>query len=116
MNQYCKHMARIARTIFDAMAIDLKLTGDQSSSYLSEHDGTFRVYRYPRRPENCDNLGMEAHTDSSVLSILNEDDVGGLQILHRGKWLDVKPIADTLIVNLGDMMQVSSRSTSKSVN
>ncbi|OAY82213.1 Gibberellin 2-beta-dioxygenase 8 [Ananas comosus] len=115
VNQYCKHMARIARTIFDAMAIDLKLTGDQSSSYLSEHDGTFRVYRYPRRPENCDNLGMEAHTDSSVLSILNEDDVGGLQILHRGKWLDVKPIADTLIVNLGDMMQAISSDRYKSV-
>nr|CAD1828811.1 unnamed protein product [Ananas comosus var. bracteatus] len=115
VNQYCKHMARIARTIFDAMAIDLKLTGDQSSSYLSEHDGTFRVYRYPRRPENCDNLGMEAHTDSSVLSILNEDDVGGLQILHRGEWLDVKPIADTLIVNLGDMMQGISSDRYKSV-
>nr|QSQ68580.1 hypothetical protein PY_016684 [Puya raimondii] len=115
VNQYCKHMARIARTIFDAMAIDLKLTGNQSSSYLSEHDGTFRVYRYPRRPENCNNFGMEAHTDSSVLSILNQDDVGGLQILHRGEWLDVKPVADTLIVNLGDMMQAISSDRYKSV-
>jgi len=100
-------MARIARTIFDALAVDLRLDEGLSASYLSESDGTLRVYRYPCCPDTSSYQGLTAHTDSSVLSILNQDDVGGLQILHDNQWLNVTPIPDTLIVNLGDMMQVS---------
>ena len=52
-------------------------------------------------------LGMEVHTDSSVISILREDESGGLEIMKGEEWFCVKPVANTLIVNLGDMMQVN---------
>ena len=99
-------MARIARAIFDALATDLELDGGLSASYLSESDGMLRVYRYPCCPDTSSYLGLDAHTDSSVVSILSQDGVGGLQILHNNQWFNVTPISDTLIVNLGDMMQV----------
>lgn len=99
-------MARIARTIFDALSTDLGLDSSLSASYLSESEGVLRVYRYPCCPDTSNYLGMDAHTDSSVLSILNQDDVGGLQILHNNQWFNVAPVPGTLIVNLGDMMQV----------
>ncbi|RWV97064.1 hypothetical protein GW17_00040176 [Ensete ventricosum] len=108
VDEYKQHMARIARTLFDAMAADLKLDAGLSASYLNEHDGTFRIYRYPKCARADDYFAMEAHTDSSVLSIVNQDDVGGLQVLRDGGWFCVEPIADTLIVNLGDIMQASS--------
>ena len=50
---------------------------------------------------------MEVHTDSSVISILKEDETGGLEIMKGEQWLRVKPVADTLIINLGDIMQVN---------
>jgi isopenicillin N synthase-like dioxygenase len=50
--------------------------------------------------------GIDIHTDSSVMTILNQYEVGGLEVLKDNEWLQVKPIPDTLIVNLGDMMQV----------
>ncbi|URE48370.1 2OG-Fe(II) oxygenase superfamily [Musa troglodytarum] len=115
VDEYKQHLARIARTLFEAMAADLKLDAGLSASYLNEHDGTFRIYRYPKCARADDYFAMEAHTDSSVLSIVNQDDVGGLQVLRGGGWSCVEPIADTLIVNLGDIMQAISDDQYKSV-
>ncbi|XP_072959401.1 gibberellin 2-beta-dioxygenase 6-like [Typha angustifolia] len=115
VDEYGKHMARIARVLFDALRADLKLDSEQLTSYLSEFDGTFRVYRYPCCPDVSNYFGMEAHTDSSVLSIVNQDNVGGLQVLQDSTWFNVTPIPDTLIVNLGDMMQAISGDEYKSV-
>lgn len=107
LEEYGKHMSRIARTIFEAMVRNLHLDSTQSHSDLSESTGLVRVYRYPKFSKADEALGMEVHTDSSVLSILNEDQVGGLEVLKDDKWLLVQPIPGSLIVNLGDMMQVN---------
>ncbi|CAL9178733.1 unnamed protein product [Musa hybrid cultivar] len=115
VDEYKQHMARIARTLFEALAADLKLDAWVSASYLNEHDGTFRIYRYPKCARADEYFAMEAHTDSSVLSVVNQDDVGGLQVLRGGGWFCVEPIADTLIVNLGDIMQAISDDEYKSV-
>jgi len=108
--EYGAHMARVARALFDALAASLGLGAGQAATYLVERDGFLRVYRYPRCPEPG-HLGMEAHTDSSVLSVINQDAVGGLQVLHDGAWRDVAPGAGetgTLLVNLGDMARAIS--------
>jgi len=106
--EYGAHMARVARTLFDALAAALGLGAGQASAYLAEHDGFLRVYRYPPCPEPG-HLGMEAHTDSSVLTVINQDVVVGLQVLHGGAWLDVAPGGTgTLLVNLGDMARAMS--------
>ncbi|KAJ3688121.1 hypothetical protein LUZ61_017285 [Rhynchospora tenuis] len=106
--EYCDHMARIARTLFNTLAIDLNLDEEHTAAYLSESNGMFRAYRYPICPNPSSYLGMEAHTDSSVLTILNEDDIGGLQVLHENAWFNIMPVPGTLIVNLGDLIQVIS--------
>ncbi|KAF2536605.1 hypothetical protein F2Q68_00022054 [Brassica cretica] len=92
----------------DTQALNLELSGDQRSELLSESTGLIRVYRYPQSSSveaEGEALGMEVHTDSSVISILKEDETGGLEIMKGEEWLRVKPVADTLIINLGDMMQ-----------
>jgi isopenicillin N synthase-like dioxygenase len=99
-------MARISRTLFNTMASDLHLDGEKRVVYMSETSGMLRVYRYPICPDPSSYLGMEAHTDSSVLTILNKDDEDGLQVLHENAWFNVVPVPGTLIVNLGDFMQV----------
>ncbi|KAJ0979360.1 hypothetical protein J5N97_014834 [Dioscorea zingiberensis] len=113
--EYGEHMAKIARKLFDAVAADLKLESSQLGPYLDESHGTLRVYRYPPCPDLANYYGLEAHTDSSVLSILNQDSVGGLQILHASQWFHVAPVPGTLIVNLGDMLQAISNDKYKSV-
>ncbi|XP_057433395.1 gibberellin 2-beta-dioxygenase 6-like [Lotus japonicus] len=111
---YETHLSRIATTLFEAMAKNLDLNLETSKSYLSVDTGMVRVYRYPHGSVGW---GMEVHTDSSILSILNQDDqVSGLEVLKDDRWLIVKPISNTLIVNLGDMMQAISNDRYKSVS
>lgn len=111
MEEYGKHITRIAVSLFEAIAqtLNLELSGDRRSEYLLESTGLIRVYRYPRSSGKVagEALGMEVHTDSSVISILKEDDIGGLEIMKDEEWFRVKPVANTLVVNLGDMMQVN---------
>ncbi|CAN6208935.1 unnamed protein product [Urochloa humidicola] len=116
--EYGEHMSRVARKVFDALAGALGLSAGQAAAYLAERDGFVRVYRYPPCPE-AGHLGMEAHTDSSVLSVINQDLVGGLQVLHDGAWRDVAPGGGggdgTLVVNLGDMARAISGDAFRSV-
>lgn len=107
MEEYGKHMERIVRTLFCSLASDLKLDPSLLDSCMDPSNGILRLYRYPRLPQAQSFLGMEAHTDSSVLTVVDQDDVGGLQILDGGAWFHVKPVANTLIVHIGDMFQVS---------
>ncbi|XP_057726265.1 gibberellin 2-beta-dioxygenase 6-like [Arachis stenosperma] len=115
--EYGKHLSRIATTLFESLVKSLNLNLLEPSSYLDENTGNVRVYRYPSCSDsNNVGWGINEHTDSSVLSILSQDDqVSGLEVLKDHKWVTVKPIPNTLIVNIGDMMQALSDDMYKSV-
>lgn len=105
---YGLEMARVAKKLFGAMADCLGLEQEQREDCLWEESGMVRVHRYPRCTAAGRVLGMDAHTDSSLISILNLDDVPGLQFLKDGRWVNLLHSPNTLVVNLGDMMQVGS--------
>lgn len=109
LQEYGAHLGRIATSLFHVIAEDLsldQLLQVQSGNHLSEATGFVRVYRYPYCSRASSNWGMDVHTDSSVLTILCQDHVGGLEVSREGDWIPVKPVPSTLVVNLGDMMQV----------
>ncbi|XP_010686971.2 gibberellin 2-beta-dioxygenase 8 isoform X2 [Beta vulgaris subsp. vulgaris] len=74
-----------------------------------------RMNRYPPCPKYSQVLGLMPHTDSDFLTILYQDQVGGLQLVKDGKWISVKPNPDALIVNIGDLFQAWSNGVYKSV-
>ncbi|KAK8596216.1 hypothetical protein V6N13_000862 [Hibiscus sabdariffa] len=109
LEEYGRHLSRIATTLFQSMAKNLHLDPEQSEPMLEESTGFIRVYRYPPHHSMADEAwGMIPHTDSSVLSVVNQDQVGGLEIFKDNKWLLVDPIPNTLIVHIGDMMRAIS--------
>ena len=61
---------------------------------------------YPPCPEPEVAIGTSRHSDSGFLTILLQDGVGGLQILHDDQWVDVTPTPGAFIVNIGDLLQV----------
>ncbi len=52
--------------------------------------------------------GISQHSDAGAITVLLQDKVAGLQVLKDGNWVDVTPVAGTLTVNVGDMLQVWS--------
>lgn len=55
------------------------------------------------------------HTDVSCLTILYQDDVGGLQIRTKeGIWMDSKPLAGSFVINIGDCFQMWSNARYRS--
>ncbi|EFJ31129.1 2-oxoacid-dependent oxygenase [Selaginella moellendorffii] len=53
-------------------------------------------------------LGAGSHTDPDIITILLQDEVGGLQILKDSKWIACKPLHGSFVVNVGDFFQVLS--------
>ncbi|XP_054779065.1 gibberellin 2-beta-dioxygenase 8 isoform X1 [Prosopis cineraria] len=74
-----------------------------------------RLNRYPPCPLFSEIHGLMPHTDSDFLTILHQDQVGGLQLVKDGKWIAVKPNPDALIINIGDLFQAWSNGAYKSV-
>lgn len=69
----------------------------------------FRIFNYPYAPDRTDSWGVGEHTDYGVLTILRQDDTGGLQVKSRGQWIDAPPIPGTFICNIGDMLDRMTR-------
>ena len=63
---------------------------------------------YPPHPRDAggDRFGVAPHTDFGMLTVLAQDDVGGLEIQRLdGEWVAVPPVAGTLVVNVGDLLE-----------
>ena len=63
---------------------------------------------YPPQPDSAegDQFGVAPHTDFGVLTVLCQDEIGGLEIQRRnGEWAAMPPIPGTLVVNIGDLLE-----------
>ncbi|XP_037425077.1 1-aminocyclopropane-1-carboxylate oxidase homolog 1-like [Triticum dicoccoides] len=70
---------------------------------------------FPICPEPHLTMGGTKHTDLGFLTLLLQDSVGGLQVLHQDVWIDVPPVKGALLANIADMMQIITNGKFKSV-
>ncbi|KAI6698772.1 hypothetical protein NL676_018891 [Syzygium grande] len=71
---------------------------------------------YPPCPEPERAMGCSTHNDGNFLTILLQDQLGGLQFLHEDQWVNVLPQKGALLVNIGDLMQLVSNDKFKSAS
>ena len=60
---------------------------------------------YPPCPQPELTMGVSKHADIDFLTVLLQDNIGGLQVLFENKWIDVSPQPGALVVNIGDLLQ-----------
>jgi hypothetical protein len=71
-----------------------------------EGQNTNMIY-YPPCPEPSNAFGVKPHSDPNTITILTQDEVGGLEVREKhGEWIQVKPTPYAFIVNVGDQLEV----------
>ncbi|ONM36667.1 jasmonate-regulated gene 21 [Zea mays] len=118
--EYGREVVRLCELLMRVMSVSLGL----DEAHLQRAFGgagccgaTLRANYYPRCPQPDLTLGLSAHSDPGVLTALLADEhVRGLQVRRSaGDWVDVRPVRDAFIVNVGDQVQIMSNSVYKSV-
>ena len=95
----------VAARLMQGLALSLELPEDHFSAFTTDPAATLRLLHYPpSRPEVPDELGAGAHTDFGGLTILLQDDNGGLQVMGQDGWIEAPPVPGAYVVNLGDMI------------
>ncbi|KAF8405682.1 hypothetical protein HHK36_007759 [Tetracentron sinense] len=121
MKEYRYELKKLAEKVMEVIDENLGLqkgyikkvfnSGEENQAFF----GT-KVSHYPPcpRPELVN--GLRAHTDAGgVILLLQDEKVKGLQIFKDGRWIDVEPLPNSIVINTGDQIEVLSNGRYKSV-
>jgi len=106
---YMDAMTTLGRALQRGIALSLGLAEEElSRRFTAEPLTLFRIFNYPP-PESATGWGVGEHTDYGFLTILKQDDAGGLEVKTRHGWIDAPPIAGSFVCNIGDMLDRATR-------
>lgn len=120
MKEFALKLEKLAEELLDLLCENLGLEKGYLKRvfYGSNGSPTFgtKVSNYPPCPKPDLVKGLRAHTDAGGIILLFQDDkVSGLQLLKDGQWIDVPPMRHSIVVNLGDQLEVITNGKYKSV-
>ena len=107
LEKYTLNMTKLGRNL---MRLALLSSGVKDLSVMQSLDTPtiwLRLLHYPPISKNSpsDLYGSAPHTDFGCLTILAQDEIGGLQVQTReGEWIDVPKLEGSFVVNVGDML------------
>ena len=114
---YSAQMIDLARELMRLLSLSLDLSEDYFDNPMQTPMLETRILHYPPKPADAPatQLGAGAHTDWGMLTLLLQDDVGGLEVAGPdGGWIPAPPIPGTFVVNMGDMVPIMTNGLYKS--
>jgi isopenicillin N synthase-like dioxygenase len=96
----------LAARVMQGLAASLGLPRTHFEATLTRDPlSLFRIFHYPPpRDAERERWGVGEHTDYGLLTLLKQDDCGGLEVKTPQGWVDATPIPGTFVCNLGDML------------
>ncbi|KAJ7513448.1 hypothetical protein O6H91_08G018200 [Diphasiastrum complanatum] len=114
---YSRELRKLLKLLLAAMSEGLNLSSDTLEKCLGEEfTQMFLVNYYPPCPNPDLVLGVNSHSDPGGLTVLFQDEIGGLQVFNEGNWFEVKPLANAFVINVADQLEVLSNGIYKSVD
>ncbi|XP_073009630.1 1-aminocyclopropane-1-carboxylate oxidase homolog 1-like [Typha latifolia] len=113
--EYADYVKKLGLLLFELLSEALGLNSDYLKDIECAKGLNVVSHYYPPCPEPELTFGNGRHSDPDFLTILLQDQIGGLQILHQDQWCDVPPTHGALVINLGDILQLITNDKFKSV-
>ncbi len=107
MERHYWDMLELGKTVLSALAMALGINQDFFADKFEHPLSVLRFIHYPEvEPVNGEkHIGAGAHTDYGCITILWQDETGGLQVQDTsGEWIDAPPVEDAFVINIGNMM------------
>ncbi|HYX34844.1 MAG TPA: 2-oxoglutarate and iron-dependent oxygenase domain-containing protein [Oligoflexus sp.] len=105
--EYMDAVTRLGHQLMGIMGLSLGLAEDYFHQHCTKDPLIlFRIFHYPPdpQPKTQDSWGVGEHTDYGLLTILKQDDCGGLQVKSKSQWVDAPPVPHSFVCNIGDML------------
>lgn len=105
---YYAAIARCGADLLAAFAVSLGQNPEFFADKYAKPLQRMNVIHYPPHPDGApaDQFGGAAHTDYGCVTLLWQDDRGGLEVQTRdGEWISAPPVPGALVINVGDLLQ-----------
>lgn len=104
---YMDAMTQLGHVLMEGIAMSLGLDASYfADRYTREPLTLFRIFNYPYEPAAMEEppWGVGEHTDYGLLTILKQDDAGGLEVKSPDGWIPAPPVPNSFVCNIGDML------------
>ncbi|KAL3513593.1 hypothetical protein ACH5RR_026310 [Cinchona calisaya] len=115
--EYAKHLHNVVHKVLGSISLGLGLEENELKYAMGGDDLVYnlKINYYPPCPCPDLALGVPAHTDMCAITILVPNEVQGLRAYEEGHWVDVKYVANALVVHIGDQIEILSNGRCRSM-
>ncbi|KAL8209485.1 hypothetical protein R6Q57_006217 [Mikania cordata] len=114
LEEMFKHLAKTGQMLEGIINECLGLPPNFLNEYNNDRSWDFMVTMRYLPGTKTDTNGITEHEDGNLITIVLQEDVGGLEVCKNGEWIPVIPSKGTLVVNISDVIQVLSNKKFKS--
>lgn len=104
--EYAEAMNDLSLKIMEFLGISLGMERRYFREFYEDNDSILRLNYYPPCKQPNLTLGTGPHNDPTSLTIIDQDQVGGLQVFVANQWRSIAPKSRSFVVNIGDTFMV----------
>ncbi|CAM8879191.1 unnamed protein product [Rhodiola kirilowii] len=117
IEEYSLELKSLSMKLLEFLSMALKMDSKEFKDMFEEGIQSMRFNYYPPCPQPDLAIGLTPHSDAIgfITILLQINDKEGLEIRKDGKWVSVKPIFNTFVVNIGDVLEIVSNGAYRSI-